>query len=39
MPMKEIINPASEQNTKGNNVSVCGDGREKKIPFLGRVFL
>jgi len=29
MRMKEMINPASEQNTKGKNVSVCGDGREK----------
>jgi hypothetical protein len=38
MPMKEIINPASEQNTKGKNISVCGDGREKKT-FRARFLL
>jgi len=38
MPMKEIINPASEQNTKGKNVSVCGDGREE-TPFRARFLL
>jgi hypothetical protein len=36
--MKEIMNPASEQNTKGKNVSVCGDGREK-TPFRARFLL
>jgi len=36
MPMNERINPASEQNTKGKNVSACGDGREKH--FLGHFF-
>jgi hypothetical protein len=39
MPVKEIINPASEQNTKGKNVSVCGDGREKKTLFRARFLL
>lgn len=38
MPMKEIINMASEQNTKGKNVSICGDGREKTL-FRARFLL
>jgi hypothetical protein len=37
MPMKEI-SPASVQNTKGKNVSVCGEGKLKKKPFFGSVF-
>jgi hypothetical protein len=36
--MKEIINMASEQNTKGKNVSICGDGREKTL-FRARFLL
>lgn len=38
MSMKEIINPASEQNAKGKNVSGCGDGRENTL-FRSRFLL